>query len=134
MGAQRAWIGFPVRVGLPDRKARLLYAPRPGSTGLLARLRPDIPWLGTRIGRAAAAPLRRLLSGAERAPYEPSLVRGLPGGVQTWHAAAWRLRDWPGALGGATGGGTEYSRDYAVPARPQPTHTMMRVLSSELRV
>ncbi len=115
---------------LANCQARVLYPPRPRSAGLLTRLRPAVPWAGARIGRAAIASLWRLSGSAGRAGHEPGLVRGLPGGVQARHAAAWRLRNWLGALGSAAGRGAEYSRDHAVPARLEPPNTIDRSFES----
>ena len=88
------------RRGLPDREPGVLQPPGPGGPALVAVVRPDLPRRRAGQRRAAAAPVRRLRRDARGPRLRPGAVRVVRRGVPARHAAARRLRDRAGALGG----------------------------------
>ena len=121
VGAGRARQRLPRRRGLPDGEAAVLHPPRSPTTraGPTASTCSSAASSWSPAGSGCTAP--STYDAAIRARGEdPAAYAAYLAGVPPRHAAARRLRDRAGALGGAAGRGGQHPRGHAVPARPAP--------------
>ena len=100
VGAGRARQRLPGRRGLPDGEAAVLHPPAARRRAVVQQLRPALPRARAGHGRPAPAPPLRLRAAIRARGEDPASYDGVPPGVPARDAAARRVRDRAGALGG----------------------------------